>query len=188
MIIVIDNYDSLTYNLVQYLGGIDPEILVFKNDEITALEIKNLNPSSIIISPGPGKPEDSKVSIEVVKKLKNTIPILGICLGHQVIGLEFGMDISNGRNIYHGKTSKIFHNNDIVFQWVPTPFEATRYHSLITDRKNHLKELKIIAETDRGTVMGIKYKNAPVYGFQFHPESILTDYGHKIIKNFLRCS
>ena len=188
MIIVIDNYDSFTYNLVQYLGVIDSDVLVFKNDEISVSDIKKLCPRNIIISPGPGRPESSGVSIEVVKELKDIIPILGICLGHQVIGIELGMNISICDNIYHGKTSKIVHNNDIIFEGIPSPFDATRYHSLVTVGGENIKDLSVIAKTESGTIMGIKYISAPVYGFQFHPESILTDYGHRIIKNFLRCS
>ena len=188
MIIVIDNYDSFTYNLVQYLGEINSNILVFKNDEISVSEIKKLCPRYIILSPGPGRPENSGISIEVVKEFKDIIPILGICLGHQIIGIELGMNIVNGDNIYHGKTSKIIHNNDIIFKGIPSPFNATRYHSLVTVDGKNINDLSVIAKTKTDTIMGIKYNKGPVYGFQFHPESILTKYGHRIIKNFLRCS
>ncbi len=187
MILVIDNYDSFTYNLVQYVGYLTSDIIVYKNDEITISEIKTLNPERIIVSPGPGRPEKSMVSIDVVQNFKDTVPILGICLGHQVIGVEFGMDIGVSKNIFHGKTSNIFHDKDPIFNGIPSPFKGNRYHSLVLEDQKEIDELTVIARTDDNLIMGIKYKKGPVYGLQFHPESILTDYGKLIIKNFIKC-
>ena len=185
MKIIIDNYDSFTYNLVQYVGNIDSELLVYKNDEISIDKIVSLSPSHIIISPGPGRPEASGISIEIIEKLYNKVPILGVCLGHQVIAQVFSGSVIKSCNIFHGKTSNIFHNGDSIFREINSPFRATRYHSLIVDKLTLTRDLEIIAWTDNDTVMGIRHKTFPLYGFQFHPESILTEYGHQLISNFL---
>jgi len=185
MNIVIDNYDSFTYNLVQYIGEINSHVKVFKNDEVSIDGILNLNPEHIIISPGPGRPENSGISIEVINRLKNKIPILGICLGHQAIGYCHGAKITNANEIFHGKTSEIYHKRDLIFKNIKDPFLATRYHSLIIDKKSLNNNFEVIAWTKSNIVMGIKHKNLPLYGLQFHPESILTSDGLQIIKNFL---
>ena len=185
MILVIDNYDSFTYNLVQYLGELGEDPVVFRNDEITATKVKSLKPSSIIISPGPGTPRNTGVSNEVITELSGIIPILGVCLGHQCIGEVFGGNIMQAPRIMHGKTSLIYHNRKGIFRNVRNPFEATRYHSLIIERRSLPAILEIIAETKRKEIMGIKHKKDPTWGVQFHPESILTSEGKKILKNFL---
>ena len=185
MNIVIDNYDSFTYNLVQYIGEIDPCLKVYKNNEISISDIEDLSPDHIIISPGPGRPESSGISKEIINNLKNKIPILGICLGHQAIGLMGGANIINAKEIYHGKTSKIFHNSSILFKDVPSPFTATRYHSLLIEKSSLNNNYEIIARSESKEIMGIQHKSLPLFGLQFHPESILTEYGLQIIKNFL---
>ena len=186
MNIIIDNYDSFTYNLVQYVGQIDSDIKVFKNDKISIEEIIELVPDHIIISPGPGRPENSGITVEIIRELKDRFSILGICLGHQAIGYAYDSIISNAEDIFHGKTSKIYHDSDPIFNEIPSPFVATRYHSLIIDEESLHDDLKIIAKTNAGTIMGIKHKIFPLYGLQFHPESILTSVGLKIIENFLK--
>ena len=185
MNIIIDNYDSFTYNLAQYIGEIDPDIKVYKNDSLSIDEIITLGPKHIIISPGPGRPEDAGISVEIIKNLKGQIPILGICLGHQAIGYAFGAAVINADDIFHGKVSNIFHDNDDIFRKIPSPFTATRYHSLIIKEASLSNDFNIIARTSNNLVMGIKHIKYPLYGLQFHPESILTDYGFQIIKNFL---
>jgi len=185
MNIIIDNYDSFTYNLAQYIGEIDPDIKVYKNDSLSIDEIITLGPKHIIISPGPGRPEDAGISVEIIKNLKGQIPILGICLGHQAIGYAFGASVINADDIFHGKVSNIFHDNDNIFRKIPSPFTATRYHSLIIKEASLSNDFNIIARTSNNLVMGIKHVKYPLYGLQFHPESILTDYGFQIIKNFL---
>ena len=185
MNIIIDNYDSFTYNLAQYIGEIDPDIKVYKNDSLSIDEIITLGPKHIIISPGPGRPEDAGISVEIIKNLKGQIPILGICLGHQAIGYAFGASVINADDIFHGKVSNIFHDNDDLFRKIPSPFTATRYHSLIIKEASLSNDFNIIARTSNNLVMGIKHVKYPLYGLQFHPESILTDYGFQIIKNFL---
>ena len=185
MNIIIDNYDSFTYNLAQYIGEIDPNIKVYKNDSLSIDEIITLGPKHIIISPGPGRPEDAGISVEIIKNLKGQIPILGICLGHQAIGYAFGASVINADDIFHGKVSNIFHDNDNIFRKIPSPFTATRYHSLIIKEASLSNDFNIIARTSNNLVMGIKHVKYPLYGLQFHPESILTDYGFQIIKNFL---
>ena len=185
MNIIIDNYDSFTYNLAQYIGEIDPDIKVYKNDSLSIDEIITLDPKHIIISPGPGRPEDAGISVEIIKNLKGQIPILGICLGHQAIGYAFGAAVINADDIFHGKVSNIFHDNDNLFRKIPSPFTATRYHSLIIKEASLSNDFNIIARTSNNLVMGIKHVKYPLYGLQFHPESILTDYGFQIIKNFL---
>lgn len=185
MNIIIDNYDSFTYNLAQYIGSIDPDIKVYKNDSITIDEIISLDPKNIIISPGPGRPQNAGISVEVIKNLKHKIPILGVCLGHQAIGYAFGASVINSDDIFHGKVSDIFHNKDCLFSDIPSPFSATRYHSLIIDEDSLPNKFSIIARTSNNLIMGVKHNEYPLYGLQFHPESILTKYGFQIIKNFL---
>jgi len=184
MILIIDNYDSFTYNIYQYVGQFDSKVKVIKNDEISISQLKDLSPSKIIISPGPGHPDDSRLSLECVDLLGDSVSILGICLGHQAIGVSYGAKIINSNQIIHGKTSMIQHNGDPLFRNINNPFEATRYHSLIIDKNNFPNELEVIADCN-DMVMGIKHKSKNVYGVQFHPESIKTDNGLKIIENFM---
>ena len=184
MILIIDNYDSFTYNIYQYVGQFNSNVKVIKNDAISINKLKDLSPSKIIISPGPGHPIDSKISLECIKIIGDSIPILGICLGHQAIGISFGAKIINSNQIIHGKTSMIKHNGNLLFHGIENPFEATRYHSLIIDKNNFPNELEVIADCD-DMIMGIKHKNKDIYGVQFHPESIKTDSGLTIIENFL---
>lgn len=188
MILVIDNYDSFTYNLVQYLGELGAECRVFRNDEISVDEIKQLNPTHVIISPGPGTPDESGISIDVIKNLAGVMPILGVCLGHQAIGQVFGAKVVRAPYLMHGKVSEIIHDTyDALFTDIDNPFSATRYHSLVID-KDSLKEtpLKTIAWTSDNIIMGIRHKDFKnLVGIQFHPESILTKSGKKIISNFL---
>lgn len=184
MITVIDNYDSFTYNLVQYLGELDPNICVYRNDEITVAEIEAQQPDFIIISPGPGTPKDAGISKEVILKLGPRFPILGICLGHQCLGEVYGGEVNRAPRLLHGKTSQIYHYKSELFIGIPSPFTATRYHSLIVEEDGLPEELEIIAFTDEGEIMGLKHKEFPVYGLQFHPESILTKVGKQILKNF----
>ena len=186
MLLIIDNYDSFTYNLVQYLGELGEDIKVFRNDRISLSRMKALAPRQIIISPGPGRPEDAGISNELIKSFSGKIPILGVCLGHQCIGEVFGGRIVSARRLMHGKTSLIYHNKKTVFRGVENPFEATRYHSLIVERKTLPSCLKIIAETKSKEIMGLKHIRFPVWGLQFHPESILTGPGKKILANFLK--
>lgn len=184
-ILVIDNYDSFTYNLVQLVGKYTDNIIIKRNDKITIDEIKKMNPDKILISPGPGKPEDSKISLNVIGELGTSIPILGVCLGHQAIGTMFGAEITNARILMHGKSSEIFHDNKTIFKNIPQKFLAGRYHSLIIDRESLNDELEVTAETEDKIIMGIRHKKYPVEGIQFHPESILTPEGKNIIKNWL---
>jgi anthranilate synthase/aminodeoxychorismate synthase-like glutamine amidotransferase len=183
---MIDNYDSFTYNLVQLLSVIDPDIKVFRNDEITIEEIDSLNPDYIVISPGPGVPNEAGISKEIIKKLGKKIPVLGICLGHQCIGEVFGGRVSRAKKLMHGKTSPIYHYSNEIFSGIKNPFTATRYHSLIVEEENLPEELEIIAFTEGGTIMALKHRDFPIYGLQFHPESILTIKGKQILKNFLQ--
>ena len=186
MVLVIDNYDSFTYNLVQYLGELGAKLTVFRNDEITLKGIKKLKPSKIIISPGPGTPRAAGISNAVIKEFSGKVPIFGVCLGHQCMGEVFGGKVVRANLIMHGKTSSIYHCRKDVFKNVKDPFEATRYHSLIVERKSLPKILEITAETKRKEIMGLKHKKHPTWGVQFHPESILTGEGKKILKNFLK--
>ena len=185
MILIIDNYDSFTYNLVQYIGSLDYHVKVVKNDEISIDDIAVINPDKIVISPGPGKPENAGISIDVIKKYYNKVPILGICLGHQAITIAFGGDVINSNEISHGKVVKIFHKKSKIFNNIPSEFMAPRYHSLMIDEKSLSKNIRIIAKTDNGIIMGVEHKNSKLFGLQFHPESIETKYGIKMIKNFL---
>ncbi len=187
-IVVIDNYDSFTYNLVQYLGELKQDVLVYRNDEITLDEIKKLNPSHIVISPGPGRPDDAGISKSLIKELVGKVSILGVCLGHQCIGEVYGGKIVNAPILMHGKTSEIFHEGNSIFKDIPNPFTATRYHSLIVDEKSIGKApLKVTAKTKDGLIMALEHKEFKnLIGVQFHPESILTEHGHKLLSNFLK--
>ena len=184
-ILVIDNYDSFTYNLVQLVGRIERDILVKRNDEITEQEIEEMNPDKIIVSPGPGRPEDSYISLTAIQKFGQKIPVLGVCLGHQAIGISFGAKVIKAKQLMHGKTSLIQHDNRTIFKNVPQNFEATRYHSLIIEKESLPSSLEITAQTKDGVIMGVRHKTFPIEGIQFHPESILTVEGKTIIKNWL---
>jgi len=186
MLLVIDNYDSFTYNLVQYFGELGAEIVVHRNDEITLEEIEKLNPGRIVISPGPCTPTEAGVSCAVIAHFGPRKPILGVCLGHQSIGQVYGGEVVRADRLMHGKTSPILHHGENVFAGLPSPFEATRYHSLIVKRDTLPACLKITAETAEGEIMGLVHRELPVYGVQFHPESILTSEGKNLLKNFLQ--
>jgi anthranilate synthase/aminodeoxychorismate synthase-like glutamine amidotransferase len=185
MILVIDNYDSFTYNLVQYLGELGAELEVYRNDKITLEDIKRVAPEKILISPGPGEPKNAGISEDVIRTFGSRIPILGVCLGHQAIGEVFGGHVVGAKNLMHGKTSKINHNGKGLFKGIKNPFDATRYHSLIVERESLPKVLQITAETKDKEIMGLAHRDYPIYGVQFHPESILTAEGKKLLKNFL---
>lgn len=184
MIAVIDNYDSFTYNLVQYLGELGAEVQVFRNDAIQAEELESLNPSHILISPGPGEPRDAGVSNDVIRRLGPGRPTLGVCLGHQCIAEVFGGEVLRAARLMHGKTSNIHHYGEGLFVGIPSPFSATRYHSLIVGEALP-DELEVTAFTTANEIMGIRHKHYPIYGVQFHPESILTQYGRQVLINFL---
>jgi len=193
MLLMIDNYDSFTYNVVQYLAELGAEVVVHRNDEITLAQIEKLDPEFIVISPGPCTPLEAGISMEVVRTFGGRIPLLGICLGHQCIGAVFGGDVIRARQVMHGKTSMIHHNARGVFDGLPQPFEATRYHSLIVERSSLPDCLEMTAWTQHedGTVdevMGVRHRELPIEGVQFHPESILTRCGHDLLRNFLRTS
>jgi len=185
MILIIDNYDSFTYNLVQYIGAINPDLEVFRNDKISLEQIGEINPNRIVISPGPGRPEDAGLSIKIIKEFGSRLPIFGICLGHQAITVAFGGKVGRAKEIVHGKTSMINHGKSALFTGLPKKFEATRYHSLVALKDSFPSDLKITAQTDDGLIMGLEHKIFPIYGVQFHPESIVTEYGMEMIKNFL---
>lgn len=184
MLVVIDNYDSFTYNLVQYFGELGAEIRVFRNDEVTLDEIRALNPTHIVISPGPGDPDDGGISNQVIAEFGPTTPTLGVCLGHQCMGAVFGGQVSRAPRLMHGKTSRVYHKGNGLFYGVPSPFKATRYHSLIVEEPLP-SDLRVTAFTSQGEVMGLEHKEYPVVGVQFHPESILTEHGKRILQNFL---
>lgn len=186
MLLIIDNYDSFTYNLVQYFGALGANIQVFRNDKITLNKIRKLRPEKIVISPGPGRPKDAGISGKVIKEFAGRIPILGVCLGHQAIGYVYGAKIVIAKKLMHGKTSLIYHNQKNIFKGIPNPFQATRYHSLLVEKKSLSKCLEIIAWTKEGEIMGLKHKDYPLWGVQFHPESILTIVGKDILNNFLK--
>ena len=185
MIVLIDNYDSFTYNLVQYIGEFDPEIKVIRNDKIDAQGVLDLNPDSVVISPGPCTPNEAGCSKNVIECMAGKVPVLGVCLGHQSIGAVFGGNVIRAERIMHGKISKVTHNGNVIFEGVPTTFEATRYHSLIVERSSCPNELEIIAETAEGEIMALAHKTHPIWGLQFHPESILTGCGKQLIQNFV---
>lgn len=185
MILVIDNYDSFTYNLVQYLGEMGHRLSVFRNDRITIDQIEEMNPGRIVISPGPCTPNEAGISVDVIKHFAGKIPILGVCLGHQAIGQAFGGEIVRAKRLMHGKTSLIEHDGEGVFRGLKNPFEATRYHSLVIRRETIPDCLQITAETDDREIMGVRHREYPVEGVQFHPESILTTEGKKLLRNFV---
>jgi len=185
MLLVIDNYDSFTYNLVQYFGELGAELLVKRNDEITCEEIATLKPERICISPGPCTPKEAGISCEVIRQFGPRIPLLGVCLGHQSIGYVYGGDVVRAGRLMHGKTSPILHDGKGIFAGVPSPFEATRYHSLLVKRETFPSVLEISAETAEGEVMGLRHREFPIHGVQFHPESILTLEGKRLLQNFL---
>ena len=183
---MIDNYDSFTYNLVQYLGELGANIRVFRNNKITVREIEKLSPERIVISPGPCTPKEAGVSIEVIKHFAGKMPVLGVCLGHQSIGAAFGGNIIRAPRLMHGKTSLIYHDGETVYKGLPNPFEATRYHSLLIEKETLPDCLYITAWTDAGEIMGVRHKEYIVEGVQFHPESILTAVGKDLLRNFLK--
>ena len=185
MILLLDNYDSFTYNLAQYLGELGCHVEVHRNDKISVEEIARRKPERIVISPGPCRPEDAGISIELIRKLSGKFPILGVCLGHQAIGAAFGGEVVRAPKLFHGKTSAIHHDSKGVFRKLPNPFTATRYHSLIVERKSLPRELAVTAETDDGIVMGVRHRRYTVEGVQFHPESVLTPSGKQLLTNFL---
>ncbi|MEI7904927.1 MAG: aminodeoxychorismate/anthranilate synthase component II [Candidatus Firestonebacteria bacterium] len=185
MMLIIDNYDSFTYNLVQYFGELGAKLEVVRNDKTTIQKIKKMQPERIVISPGPKSPKEAGLSNEIIFEFKDKLPLLGVCLGHQCIGYVFGGNVIRADRLMHGKTSQIHHNKKDLFKGLKNPFEATRYHSLIVSRNNFPKCLKITAWTKEGEIMGIKHRDYPVFGVQFHPESILTKPGMEILKNFL---
>jgi para-aminobenzoate synthetase component 2 len=185
MLLMIDNYDSFTYNLVQYLGELGEDIKVFRNDRITVPEIEELKPEKIVISPGPCTPNEAGISVDVIKHFSGKVPILGVCLGHQSVGAAYGAEIVNAPRLMHDKTSSIIHDGKTIFQGLPSPFEATRYHSLIIKPATLPDCFEITAWTDRDEIMGIRHKDLLLEGVQFHPESILTVIGKDLLKNFL---
>jgi anthranilate synthase/aminodeoxychorismate synthase-like glutamine amidotransferase len=185
MILVLDNYDSFTHNLVQYLGELRVEMQVVRNDQITLDQIRELNPERILISPGPCSPREAGISNEVIKTFGPNVPLFGVCLGHQCIGHSFGGRVVVNYRLMHGKTSPVKHNGEDLFAGMPNPFSATRYHSLIIERDSLPACLEITAETEEGEIMGVRHKDYPIHGVQFHPESILTDHGRTLVANFL---
>lgn len=185
MLLMIDNYDSFTYNLVQYFGELGEDVAVHRNDEITLADIARLKPARIVVSPGPCTPNEAGVSVPLIKEFAGKIPILGVCLGHQSIGQAFGGKIVHARQLMHGKTSPIQHEGAGVFRGLPRPFAATRYHSLVIERSSLPDCLAVTAWTDDGEIMGVRHRTLAVEGVQFHPESILTEHGHQMLKNFL---
>ncbi|MGA7907509.1 MAG: aminodeoxychorismate/anthranilate synthase component II [Candidatus Sulfotelmatobacter sp.] len=190
MVFVLDNYDSFTYNLVQYLGELGAEVEVRRNDRVTVSDIEAMGPERIVISPGPCTPQDAGISIEVIRHFAGKVPLLGVCLGHQAIGAAFGGNIVRAPHLMHGKTSSVMHDNKTIFQGLPMPITATRYHSLIVEEKNLPRELEVSAWTTEKdgtrTIMGLRHREFGVEGVQFHPESVLTDAGKQIVENFLK--
>jgi len=191
MLLMIDNYDSFTYNLVQYLGELGQDVRVYRNDEIDLAKVAELKPRHIVISPGPCTPNEAGISVPLIKEFAGKIPILGVCLGHQAIGQAFGGNIVHARKLMHGKTSLIYHNDSGVFKDLPNPYTATRYHSLVIERETIPDCLEITAwtqgdENGQGEIMGVRHKTLPIEGVQFHPESILTQYGHELLDKFLK--
>ncbi len=188
MILVIDNYDSFTFNLVQYLGELGQELRVFRNDAVTVTEIERMSPAGIVISPGPGRPENSGIIVQAIRSLAGRIPILGVCLGHQAIGYAFGGQVVSAPYIMHGKTSEIFHDGRTIFRNLESPFRATRYHSLVISPGDFPDCLEVSARTGDGVIMGLRHRALAVEGVQFHPESVLTDVGKRLLSNFLEIS
>lgn len=185
MVLVIDNYDSFTYNLVQYLGQLGQEVWVYRNDMITCENIEELKPQHLVISPGPCSPNEAGISLDVIRRFAGVVPILGVCLGHQAIGQCFGGRVVRAERLMHGKTSPVHHDGRTVFHRIPTPFHATRYHSLLVEGESIPDCLEITASTAEGEVMGLRHRSYRVEGVQFHPESILSEYGHRLLQNFL---
>ncbi|WNC15028.1 aminodeoxychorismate/anthranilate synthase component II [Brevibacillus brevis] len=185
MILMIDNYDSFTYNLVQYVGELGEELQVYRNDKITLEEIERLSPDYLMISPGPCTPNEAGISMEAIRHFAGKIPILGVCLGHQSIGQVFGGKVIRAERLMHGKTSEVFHDGKTIFQDIPSPFTAARYHSLIVEESTIPSELEVTARTAEGEIMAIRHREYPIEGVQFHPESIITQHGKQLLKNFL---
>lgn len=190
MILMIDNYDSFTYNLVQYLGELGAEVEVHRNDQITVEQVAEKRPSHIVLSPGPCTPNEAGICLDLIAQLQGKVPLLGVCLGHQAIGQAFGGTVRRAREVMHGKTSLIHHRSRGVFKDLPTPYTATRYHSLIVDRSGLPDDFEVTAWTEHGDgemdeIMGLRHRSLPIEGVQFHPESILTEHGHQLLKNFL---
>ena len=185
MLLMIDNYDSFTYNLVQYLGELGEDVKVVRNDELTVEEIAALSPDRIVLSPGPCTPNEAGVSLAVIDRFKGRLPILGVCLGHQAIGQAFGGRVVHAKTLMHGKISRIHHEGRGVFRGLPTPYDATRYHSLAIQRETCPSDLEVTAWTDDGEIMGVRHRALAIEGVQFHPESILTEHGHALLRNFL---
>ena len=190
MIFVLDNYDSFTYNLVQYIGELGAEVEVRRNDQVTVAEVETMQPEKIVVSPGPCTPHEAGISIALIRHFAGKVPVLGVCLGHQAIGEAFGGHVARAAHLMHGKTSPVMHDNRTVFQGLPMPMTATRYHSLIVEEKHLPAELEVSAWTTEKdgarTIMGLRHRNYPVEGVQFHPESVLTDAGKKLVENFLK--
>jgi len=186
MLLMIDNYDSFTYNLVQYLSELGAELLVKRNDELSVADIRRLRPQAIVISPGPCTPNEAGISLELLEKLSPELPILGVCLGHQALGQAFGGKVIRAKNVMHGKTSLIHHDGKTLFEGLDNPFVATRYHSLLVERESLPDSLEISAWTEAGEIMGLRHREYPVEGVQFHPESILTEAGKALLRNFLK--
>ncbi|MBA4601270.1 anthranilate synthase component II [Thermoactinomyces mirandus] len=186
MILVVDNYDSFTYNLVQYLGELGEEIEVVRNDTITVDEINERKPEKIVLSPGPGTPDQAGICLDLIKSLSGQVPILGVCLGHQAIAQAFGGKVIQANRLMHGKTSRVSHDGRSIFQGIPSPITVARYHSLIVSSRHLSNELEISAETDQGEIMAIRHRYLPIEGVQFHPESILSEYGRQILANFIQ--
>ncbi len=185
MMLLIDNYDSFTYNLAQYFGELGQDVEVIRNDAIDLAGIKAMSPERIVVSPGPCTPNEAGISVPLIKEFAGKLPILGVCLGHQSIGTAFGGNIVRAKRVMHGKTSTITHNRQDCFAGIPTPFTVARYHSLVIDRESLPKELSITAESEDGEIMGVRHKTLPIWGVQFHPESIITEHGRDLLKNFL---
>jgi len=185
MLLMIDNYDSFTYNLVQYLGELGEEVRVLRNDEKTVEEIVAMSPDRVVLSPGPCTPNEAGVSLALIERFQGRVPILGVCLGHQAIGQAFGGKVVHAKTLMHGKVSRIHHEGAGVFRGLPTPYEATRYHSLAIERASCPAALEVTAWTDDGEIMGVRHRSLAVEGVQFHPESILTEHGHALLRNFL---
>jgi anthranilate synthase component II len=185
MLLMIDNYDSFTYNLVQYFGELGQDVKVVRNDEMSVEDLERLRPERIVLSPGPCTPNEAGVSLELVKRAAGRIPILGVCLGHQAIGQAFGGHVIHAKTLMHGKVSSIHHAGAGVFRDLPSPYNATRYHSLAIERETCPADLEVTAWTDDGEIMGVRHRSLAVEGVQFHPESILTEHGHKLLRNFL---
>ncbi|MDQ7038248.1 MAG: aminodeoxychorismate/anthranilate synthase component II [Aquificota bacterium] len=185
-ILMIDNYDSFTYNLVQYLQVLGASVVVRRNDQVTLEEVKALKPRGIVISPGPCTPREAGISVEVIRTFHRDIPILGVCLGHQSIGFAFGGRIVRARRLMHGKVSEITHTGKGIFRGIPSPFRAVRYHSLVIDKESLPEVLEVTAWSEEGEIMGVQHREYPLFGVQFHPESVLSEHGMEILKNFLR--